>query len=159
MVTGRHPGISGCRRAFEHYGEVEGRNGLPCCAPARARPDKLAPHADFIRERLAQNGELTLDELCIELEGRGVAVHRSNVGRLLHRLGLSHKRPSGPTSIGVPKSGRRASIGPERRKPFFDKALAQLVFIDETSTNTQLIKCTGWSPKGQRYCTYAPFGG
>ena len=75
---------------------------------------KLAPHAEFIRERLAQNGELTLDELCVELEGRGVAVHRSNVSRLLHRLGLSHKkRPSGRASIGVPKSGRRASIGSE----------------------------------------------
>jgi transposase len=75
---------------------------------------KLAPHAEFIRERLAQNGELTLDQLCVELEGRGVAVHRSNVSRLLHRLGLSHKkRPSGRASIGVPKSGRRASIGPE----------------------------------------------
>jgi len=45
------------------------------------------------------------------------------------------------------------------RKPFFDKALARLVFIDETSTNTRLTKRTGWSPKGQRYCTHAPFGG
>jgi transposase len=75
---------------------------------------KLAPHAAFLRARLAQNGELTLDELCKELEGRGVAVHRSNVSRLLHRLGLSHKkRPSGPASSGVPRSGRRASIGSE----------------------------------------------
>lgn len=73
---------------------------------------KLAPHADFLRARLAQNGDLTLDELCVELEGRGVRVHRSNVGRFLHRLGLSpKKRPSGPASIGVPRSGRRASIG------------------------------------------------
>ena len=73
---------------------------------------KLAPHADFVRERLEQNGDLTLDELCVALEGRGVSVHRSNVGRLLHRLGLSHKkRPSGPASIGVPRSGRRATSG------------------------------------------------
>ncbi|MEO5757152.1 MAG: winged helix-turn-helix domain-containing protein, partial [Mesorhizobium sp.] len=39
-----------------------------------------------------ENGDLTLDELCVELEGRGVTVHRSNVSRLLHRLGLSHKK-------------------------------------------------------------------
>jgi transposase len=26
------------------------------------------------------------------LEARGVVVHRSSVGRLLHRLGLSHKK-------------------------------------------------------------------
>lgn len=53
---------------------------------------KLAPHASFVRERMARSGEPTLDELCVELEGRGVVVHRSSVGRLLHRLGLSHKK-------------------------------------------------------------------
>jgi transposase len=53
---------------------------------------KLARHAAFVRQRLTEVGELTLDELCVELEGRGVSIHRSNVGRLLHRLGLSHKK-------------------------------------------------------------------
>ena len=42
--------------------------------------------------------------------------------------------------------------------PFFRKALSHLIFIDETSTNTKLTKRTGWSPKGQRYYSYAPFG-
>ena len=37
--------------------------------------------------------------------------------------------------------------------------MTRLVFIDETSTNTRLTKRTGWSPKGQRYRTHAPFGG
>ena len=53
---------------------------------------KLAPHAGFVRERMAAQGELTLDELCVELASRGVIVHRSSAGRLLHRLGLSHKK-------------------------------------------------------------------
>ena len=44
------------------------------------------------------------------------------------------------------------------RKPFFANALARLVFIDETSTNTKLCKRTGWAPKGERYLTHAPFG-
>jgi transposase len=52
--------------------------------------------------RLAESGELTLDELCVELEVRGVSVHRSNVGRLLNRLGLSHKKNS---------TGQRAAAG------------------------------------------------
>lgn len=46
-----------------------------------------------------------------------------------------------------------------RRRPFFTKALGRLVFIDETSTNTRLTKRTGWSAKGTRYRTHAPFGG
>lgn len=45
-----------------------------------------------------------------------------------------------------------------RRKRFFAKALPRLVFIDETSTNTKLTKRAGWSPKGERYRTHAPFG-
>jgi transposase len=44
------------------------------------------------------------------------------------------------------------------RGRFFNKALARLVFIDETSTNTKLTKRTGWAPKGERYRTHAPFG-
>jgi transposase len=60
---------------------------------------KLAAHADFVRCQVEGNGDLTLDELCVALEGRGVTVHRSNVGRLLHRLGLSHKkRPFRPAN-------------------------------------------------------------
>ncbi len=43
---------------------------------------------------LAENGDLTLDELCLELAGRGVRVHRSSIGRLLNRLGLSNKKKS-----------------------------------------------------------------
>lgn len=45
-----------------------------------------------------------------------------------------------------------------RRRRFFAKALSRLIFIDETSTNTRLTKRTGWSPKGERYRTHAPFG-
>ena len=46
----------------------------------------------------------------------------------------------------------------KRRRRFFNKALARLIFIDETSTNTRLTKRTGWAPKGERYRTHAPFG-
>lgn len=57
---------------------------------------KLRAHADWMRQRVDETGELTLDELVLELAGRGVNVHRSTVSRLLHRLGLSHKKkPSG----------------------------------------------------------------
>lgn len=55
---------------------------------------KLRDQADWVRQRIAGNGDLTLDELRCELAGRGVAVHRSSVGGLLHRFGLSHKKKS-----------------------------------------------------------------
>jgi transposase len=62
----------------------------------RGSGGKLQDHHAWVRQRLAVNGDLTLDELCVELEERHVSVHRASVGRLLHRLGLSHKKkPSG----------------------------------------------------------------
>jgi len=62
----------------------------------RSGGGKLHDYHDLVRHLIAENGDLTLDELCIEFERRGVKVHRSSVGRLLHRLGLSHKKkPSG----------------------------------------------------------------
>ena len=56
---------------------------------------KLNAHRDWVRRRLGENDELTLGELCLELAGRGVIVHHSNVARLLHQLGLSQKKPTG----------------------------------------------------------------
>ncbi|WP_092938022.1 helix-turn-helix domain-containing protein [Rhizobium sp. 9140] len=55
---------------------------------------KLMGHTDWIHARVAENGDVTLDELGVELLGRGVLVDRSTICRLLHRLGLSHKKKS-----------------------------------------------------------------
>jgi transposase len=59
------------------------------------RAGKLKGLNDWVRARLAEQGELTLDELCLELaQLHDVTVHRSAVGRWLHRLSLSHKKNS-----------------------------------------------------------------
>ena len=107
---------------------------------------------------MAAAGELTLDELCVAFEGRGVVVHRSSVGRLLHRLGLSHKKTLQASEQRRPDIREARDLWIKRRKRFFAKALSRLIFIDETSTNTKLTKRTGWSPKGERLRTHAPFG-
>ena len=54
---------------------------------------KLTPYGDWVRTQLSKQGDLTLDELCLELEQtHGVKVHRASVGSWLHRLGLRHKK-------------------------------------------------------------------
>ena len=54
---------------------------------------KLTPYDGWLRERLAVKGDLTLDEIVVEMATEhGVSVHRGSVGRWLHRLGLSHKK-------------------------------------------------------------------
>jgi transposase len=54
---------------------------------------KLSDLGGWVRARLTEKGDLTLDELRLEVEqAQGVTVHRSSVGHWLHRLGLSHKK-------------------------------------------------------------------
>jgi len=54
---------------------------------------KLSGLDEWGRARMLEKGELTLDELRLELEQvHGVKVHRASVGDWLHRLRLSHKK-------------------------------------------------------------------
>ena len=54
---------------------------------------KLVGYEDWVIERIEADGEVTLDQLRLELlEEHGVKVHRGSVGAWLHRLGLSHKK-------------------------------------------------------------------
>lgn len=53
---------------------------------------KLRRYEDWVRKRMSEDGEVTLNELCVELAERGVTVHRVSAWRLLHRLGLSYKK-------------------------------------------------------------------
>jgi transposase len=45
-----------------------------------------------------------------------------------------------------------------RRQPLMGRAVERLVFIDETSLNTKLVKPSGWAPVGKRLIDHAPFG-
>ncbi len=45
-----------------------------------------------------------------------------------------------------------------RRQPFMASHLERLAFIDETSVKTNMVKTTGWAPRGQRLVDHAPFG-
>ncbi|MFP6708664.1 MAG: transposase [Alphaproteobacteria bacterium] len=67
------------------------------------RIGKLAGLTAWVRGRLADRGDLTLDELCLELARlHDVKVHRSSVGRRLHRLRLSHKNLRSPANSIAP---------------------------------------------------------
>ena len=70
-----------------------------------AMGSKLAAHGVWIRDRVLAHGEVTLDELCRELAGRGVDVHRATVARFLHGLGLSNKKK--PQGKRAAKAGDR----------------------------------------------------
>jgi transposase len=46
----------------------------------------------------------------------------------------------------------------EVHQPDMANMLEMLVFIDETSLKTNLVKTTGWAPVGKRLVDHAPFG-
>ena len=78
--------------------------------PARQghlRRGKLTGHEAWVRARLAENGDLTLDELGVELLGRGVSFDRSTICACCIGLGSAVKKASRPPN----SSGRRT---PER---------------------------------------------
>jgi transposase len=56
------------------------------------RPWLLAPHRDFIAERIKQTPHLTVSRLHEELADRGVCVCRDTVWRFLRHEGLSFKK-------------------------------------------------------------------
>ena len=69
--------------------------GLAPLPQGRSGGGKLAPFADWLRDRLAGKPDLTLDEISAAFQlAHGLCVHRGSVGRWLHRLGLSHKKNS-----------------------------------------------------------------
>ncbi len=54
---------------------------------------KLEPFKDWLAKRVEEKGDITLDQLSHELRDNfNLEVHRWTVGRMLHQLGLSHKK-------------------------------------------------------------------
>ena len=120
---------------------------------------KLTAVKGWVERRIAARPDLAIDELTAELAAEhGVKVHRSSVGRLLLRLGLSHKKDlqALEQKRGDVADLRRIRIG--KRQPFMARHLERLAFIDETSVKTNMAKTTGWAPRGQRLVDHAPFG-
>ena len=56
-----------------------------------------------------------------------------------------------------PEVAERRRVWVEARQSDMANMLERLVFIDETSLKTNLVKTTGWAPVGKRLVNHAPF--
>ena len=72
------------------------------------RRSPLVPHADWLKERVEQQPDLTLHELCFELLARGVKTSKSAVSRFLLRMGFSYKKNGTGQRTRAPGRGSRA---------------------------------------------------
>lgn len=89
---------------------------------------KLSPHGEWLSERVALNGEVTLDKLCIELAECAIDMHRATDGRSLHWLGFSNKK----------KASRQASSA-DRRSP------KRVIFGSTAASGSSTRRCPGSS--------------
>lgn len=120
---------------------------------------KLVAVQGWIAARVAAKGEVTLDELvCALAAEHGISAHRVSVWRFLRGLGLTHKKDLQAVEQKRPdvRDARRIWIG--KRQPFMASHLERLMFVDETSLKTNMVKTTGWAPRGARLVDHAPFG-
>lgn len=78
---------------------------------------KLTGVKDWVQRRISVRPDLTIDELTAELAAdRRLQVHRSSVGRLLLRLGLSHKKRP-PSACAEVQRCRRPAPYMDRKTP------------------------------------------
>jgi transposase len=74
---------------------------------------KLSSLKDWVARRIAEKPDLTAAGLAAEIAAtQGMTVHRGSVWRLLHELGLTHKKETcRPSSRSAPRSPPCATSG------------------------------------------------
>jgi transposase len=133
---------------FEETGSVAAK-------PSGGSTSPLEDHAEFLLALIAAQPDLTLDEVVVVMEKRGIAGSRSAVWRFFDRRNISFKK----TLYAAEQ--KRAEVVRARRRWMREQGMfepARLVFIDETSTNTSMVRLRGRCPRGERLIGYAPHG-
>lgn len=134
------------------------RTGETAARPQRCHvPLKLAAHHDAIGRRVAECPDATLGELRTWLrEALGVEASTTLVWETLNRLKLTLKKKTTRAAErdrpDVAKSRRRWR---RRRRELNPR---KLVFIDETSTRTNMFRPRGRSRRGRRLVATMPHG-
>ena len=85
--------------------------------PWRRKPYALANHEKLVRDLVAAQPDMTLNELHAKLAAEGVVVGRTSVHRYLRALGLTlKKRPFAPLNKSDQMLPRRAKPGARTRR-------------------------------------------
>ena len=70
----------------------------------------LAEHEELVRQLVADQPDITLEELAARLAKKNIAVGKSSVSRFLHHLKLTFKKKSAGCGAGSPGRRRRTPI-------------------------------------------------
>ena len=116
----------------------------------------MEAHADWLLTLITKQPDLTLDEIVVAMRKRRIAGSRSAVWRLFTRHGISFKKKSLRAA-----EQERADVARARRRWMREQGMfdpARLVFIDETSTSTNMVRLRGRCRCGERLISRVPQG-
>jgi transposase len=104
---------------------------------------------------IVEQPDLTLDEIVAAMRKRRIAGSRSAARRLFVRHGISFKK-----SLRAAEQ-ERPDVAHARRRWMREQGMfdpARLVFIDETSTSTNMVRLRGRCRRGERLISRVPQG-
>jgi hypothetical protein len=122
--------------------------------PSGGSISPLEAHAAVLFALIAQQPDLTLDEIVAAMHKRRIAVAA--------RFGtsLSATRSASKKSQRAAEQ-ERADVARARRRWMREQGMfdpARLVFLDETATSTNMVRLRGRCPRGQRLVDFVPHG-
>jgi len=153
------------REAAEHY-EVSPSTaviwvkcfldtGRVAAKPRGGSTSPLEKHADFLLALIEAEPDLTLDEVVCAMRKQKIRGSRTAVWRFFQRHKITFKKSLYATEQ------QRADVARARRCWMREQGLfdpARLVFIDETSANTKMVRLYGRCARGERLVDFAPQG-
>jgi transposase len=130
--------------------------GNVAAKPTGGSVSPLDAHEEFILGLIEERPDMTLDEIVEAMTEVKIPGSRTAVWRFFDRHGITVKKKT-----LYADEQKRADCARTRRRwhrvqGFFHPA--RLVFIDETSTSTSMVRQYARGPRGERVIGYAPEG-
>lgn len=116
----------------------------------------LEQHTERILAVVEDQPDATLKEIKAELRKQRIHTSQTALWRFLDRHDITRKKKSLRAA-----EQKRKDVARARRKWIGEQSLldpAKLVFIDETSVNTNMVRLYGRAPCGVRLIDHVPFG-
>jgi transposase len=122
------------------------------------RHSKLNQHREFILRQVERKSDITMSELAVLLSmQKQTVVAPATLSRWLLAHGLSFKKTLRASEQDRPDIAALRVEWKTARQPIMRRERHRLVFLDETSANTKMVRLRGRCSKGERLHAKAPF--
>jgi transposase len=130
--------------------------GSSAARPRGGSTSRLERHTERILAVIKERPDATLKEILAALRRQGIRTSQTALWRFLDRQNITRKKKTLHAA-----EQQREDVAQARRKWIREQGLldpAKLVFIDETSVNTRMVRLYGRCPCGARLVDHVPFG-